>query len=125
VIVFAFAMCAVVLQGCSTITWVSIDSDPPGASVIVNDRKIGNTPVLVALGNESWQDYYVDFRKDGYLPLRRKLEKEVKTINVIGGLFFYFPFMWVYGPRSDYFFPLQSARDSSGQSGSIGFPIPK
>lgn len=93
-------------SSCVTQTQVTIESNPPDAAVYLNDRPVGRTPVTVVLGNEAWQDYRLELRKEGYAVLTRLLVKEVKTTNVIGGFFLGLPFIWVYGPQSYYQFVL-------------------
>jgi hypothetical protein len=93
-------------SSCVTQTQVTIESSPPDAEVYLNDRPVGKTPVTVVLGNEAWQEYRLELRKEGYAVLTRLLMKEVKTTNVIGGIFLTLPFLWVYGPQSYYRFVL-------------------
>jgi hypothetical protein len=49
---------------------LTIDSDPAGAVVTLNDQEIGRTPVTT---NFKWYGYYdVSVRKDGYQTLKAK-----------------------------------------------------
>ncbi|MBI1303919.1 MAG: PEGA domain-containing protein [Phycisphaera sp.] len=46
---------------------ISIETDPPGALVWVNDRQAGRTPVAVSFTHEGTYDLRIE--KDGYEPL--------------------------------------------------------
>lgn len=64
---------AVLLSGCVE-RELTINTDPAGASVTLNDQEIGTTPVTVSF---LWYgDYYVKITKDGYETLN-----EVKTLK--------------------------------------------
>jgi hypothetical protein len=82
------------LTGCATIMTgtnqeVSFNSNPPGATVIVNGRTIGITPVSTALKKEGEQP--MTFKKDGYQDLTLQLESRTTSWFwgniVIGGFF--------------------------------------
>ena len=59
----ALGMAALLLTGCVE-RKLTINTEPQGALVILNDEQIGNAPVTVAF---NWYgDYWVRARKEGY-----------------------------------------------------------
>ena len=59
----ALGMAALLLTGCVE-RKLTINTEPQGALVILNDEQIGNSPVTVAF---NWYgDYWVRARKEGY-----------------------------------------------------------
>lgn len=60
---FIAIACLAALPGCVERT-VSINSEPPGATVILNDQEVGKSPVKVPF---TWYgDYDIILRKEGY-----------------------------------------------------------
>ena len=59
--------CAATLPGCVERT-ITINTEPQGAQVILNDEEIGISPVTVAF--EWYGDYNVTIRKDGFETLK-------------------------------------------------------
>ena len=80
----AFSLIAslvLMLSGCATVfkgpnERVSLNSDPRGAEVFVNDEYVGDTPLRLKL--ETKRGYRIEFRKEGYRP------KVVNISNHIG-----------------------------------------
>jgi hypothetical protein len=69
------------LPGCATVfkgpnEHVSLNSDPRGAEVYINDAYMGDTPLRIKL--EARHGYRIEFRKEGYKP------KVVTISNHIG-----------------------------------------
>lgn len=81
---------------CSTM--VRIETDVPGATVKINNQKVGTTPVVKNLSDAIWQEYHIEISKDGYDTVRTKLDKEIKVGQLIGGLFVWPILFWSYGP---------------------------
>jgi hypothetical protein len=65
----AACLCALLLPACAART-LEITSDPPGATVYVNDQEIGRTPVKASFTH--YGTYDVLLFKDGYEPLRTR-----------------------------------------------------
>jgi hypothetical protein len=65
----AAALGILFISGCGSVEQtMTIDSNPPGALVYMNDQEIGRTPVT---RDFTWHgNYDVELRKDGYEPLK-------------------------------------------------------
>lgn len=100
-----FSILLLVLAGCSTT--VMIDTNVEKASVRLNGRDIGETPVTVELSNAIWEEYYVDISKSGYKSVHAYLQKEPKVGPIIGGFFIYIPWLYAYGPAPNQYFYLE------------------
>lgn len=87
----------IAVTGCSTM--VTIQSDPSGAEIILNNQKIGKTPFAVSLSDFAFNSYDVTLKKDGYSDFHGRIAKEAKAGAIIGGLFSWIPFLWCYGPQ--------------------------
>jgi hypothetical protein len=70
-----------------------------GAEIRLNGEPLGFAPVKKKLSDALWESYTVDVRKDGYKTYYGELKKEVKADAVIGGLFVWPIWLWVYGPE--------------------------
>ena len=89
------------LSGCVMSTTVTIDSDPRGAEVYVDNRKIGQTPVTTRMSNGIWEDPSIRLEKEGYSAVYGSLNKDIKPVNLVVGLVLWWPsLLWVYGPES-------------------------
>ena len=88
-----------VTTGCVTHTNVTIDSEPQGAEVRLDNRKVGETPVTLQLSNALWEDPVVHLQADGYRDMYGSLDKEIKGVNLAVGFFLFPPsLLWCYGP---------------------------
>jgi len=86
------------VAGCSTM--VTIQSDPPGADIILNNQKIGKTPFAVKLSDFAFNSYDVLLKKDGYVDFHGRVAKEAKAGAIVGGFFLWgIPWLWCYGPQ--------------------------
>jgi hypothetical protein len=113
---------AIMLAGCQTTTKVNINANVPGASVVVNGRMIGNTPIQqVKIKNSSGRSYQVIIEKEGYETFRGNLATETKTANAVAvgagyvfswlllPMFLYINALWIEGPQPDQYFILKEA----------------
>jgi len=98
------------LVGCTTLT--TIQTDPSGAKLYINDEPKGTTPYVGELSNFVFNTYNIRIELDGYFPLYVRLQKEAKAGPIVGGFFLFIPWLWVAGPRPAYYFPL--AKKSAG-----------
>lgn len=91
-------MALLAVTGCSTM--VTIQSEPAGADILINNQKIGTTPFAVKLSDFAFNSYDIILKKDGYVDYRGRLTKEVKVGTLIVGLFLvWVPILWCYGPQ--------------------------
>ena len=95
----------VAVVGCSTM--VRIETEPSGADVYVNDVKIGKSPVEQEYSNFVGNEYYVRIERKGYRTIRTKLDKEFKVGALVGGLFIWPIWLWVWGPSEMQYFELE------------------
>lgn len=51
------------IAGCSKM--VAIQSEPAGADVYINNRKIGKTPINTTLDDFAFTDYMITLKKEG------------------------------------------------------------
>ncbi len=104
--------------GCSTM--VTVDSEPKGVEVYINQKYVGTTPVEKKLSNFAANTYNLRLKKDGYKTLETQLEKEVKAGAVVGGIFLLgIPLLWVYGPQKEHYYKLEPGDSSSNASAVI------
>jgi hypothetical protein len=71
------------------------------ANVLVDGEHIGVTPnASIDVSNFILSEYELIVAKEGYYTVRKNATKEVKPANVVLGVIFWFPFLWVYGPKA-------------------------
>ena len=99
IVLFSF-----LLASCATM--VRIETNVPGATVKINNQKVGKTPLQKSLSDFAFQEYDVTIEKEGYEILNTQLAKEAKVGPIVGGIFFIFPFLWCYGPSPYQYFDL-------------------
>lgn len=88
----------IAVTGCTTM--VTIQSDPPGADIVLNNQKIGKTPFAVPLSDFAFNSYDVLLKKEGFQDFHGRIAKEPKVGAIIGGFFFGgIPLLWCYGPQ--------------------------
>lgn len=97
--------------GCSTL--VTIDSEPRGADLYINNKKVGQTPYSAKLDDLVSKEYHVILKKEGYKDCHGVLEKEIKIGALIGGVLILVPFLWCYGPAPFHNYILQEDKDTA------------
>jgi hypothetical protein len=110
----------IMLAGCRTTSMVNINTNVPDATVVVDGKVIGNTPIhQVKMKNSSGRTYLVIIEKEGYETYRGVLSTETKTANttavVVGYVlsFLILPMLlwvnglWISGPQEDQYFVLK------------------
>ena len=67
---------------------LSFNSNPNGADVFVNGEKMGVTPLRLELKPD--RNYQIEFRRDGYYPITRIVNKKVGiqwiVLDLMGGV---------------------------------------
>jgi hypothetical protein len=108
----------VALVSCSTM--VTINSEPEGAEVYLDQRYMGDTPITKELSNLITHQYRIRLEKEGYKTIRGELQKEIKPgILVVGILLTWIPLLWVYGPQEHHFYKLQPKTGETAASAVI------
>lgn len=74
--------------GCGSITHgirqeIPISSNPPGATVIIDDEIKGQTPITVELERKT-KKYYIEIAKDGYTTYKTYLIRKTSTASSVG-----------------------------------------
>jgi PEGA domain-containing protein len=95
------------MGGCVMNSNVVIDSSPQGAEVRIDNQIVGETPVTTTLSNAIWENPQVRLSVDGYRDMYGGLRKEIKGVNLVVGIFLWFPsLLWCYGPDEYQWFDL-------------------
>jgi hypothetical protein len=89
---------------------VSVNTNVPGAKVMVNGEVVGTSPASIKLTNAIWASQDVKIEKEGYTPYIGSMKKEIKVGPVIGGLFAWPVLLWTYGPKPNQYFELVKAK---------------
>lgn len=99
-------------SSCVTSTNVWFETNIDGAEIYIDGERIGKTPIEYKLSNAIWEDPDVVIRKKGYKDLRVGLKKEVKAVNLICGIIFWWPsLLWCYGPKDKQYFEMIKEND--------------
>ncbi|MDR4478502.1 MAG: PEGA domain-containing protein [Nitrospira sp.] len=78
---------------------LSINSDPPGANVLINGTVVGTTPLQQQVSRRG--DLTVDVQKSGYQSQRRSTSRKLSSlgfVDVIGGAFLLLPLLGLIAP---------------------------
>lgn len=126
----AAVLLSVVILFSSCASSTMIQSIPSGASVYIDGEPAGTTPYRYTDKKIVGSETRIELVMDGYEPyqafISRSEEPDVGAI--IGGLFFFVPFLWTMGykPTHTYeLFPMNhSTPDSRVLPGSVGTEIP-
>lgn len=95
-----------VFMGCASTT--TIKSRPDGATVYMDNIKIGATPIRYSDTALAGTTKSLKLTKDGYKPLETVIRKsEFQWGPLIGGLLVLFPFIWILGYPDIYEFDLE------------------
>jgi hypothetical protein len=94
------------IVGCSSST--VIRSRPLGATVYIDNIRIGKTPVEYSDTAIAGTVKNIRLTKDGYMPLETVLRKDEFQVGpCIGGVLILFPFVWILGYHNYYEFELE------------------
>lgn len=103
------------LTGCTTT--VTFRTDVEGAEIFLDGEPLGTTPVTKKISNLAWVDPDVVIKKQGYKTEHKWLDREVKTVSLIGGVLTLpfcvgvIPLLCCYGPKKNQFFFLRKELD--------------
>ncbi|WP_164017842.1 PEGA domain-containing protein [Pyxidicoccus trucidator] len=98
------------LVGCASTT--TIRSTPSGATVYVEDRRVGTTPLIYADRKTSFSWVKLRLEKEGYAPVEAVMRRD-GSLN-FGALFFgalIFPLFWMMGYPDEHSYALEPATD--------------
>ncbi len=82
--------CATIISGTSQM--VRIDSDPQGATILVDGLSMGKTPATIALQRPGFSNKTVTLRQDGYADSTFLLQKSFNGVSVLNLLLTLWPF---------------------------------
>lgn len=102
---------AMSLMGCASST--VIHSDPPGATVFVNDSLVGFTPYSYTDRRPAFSSVKIRLQKDGYESLEVSLTRNetIEVGNVLGTAMCLFPAFWVMGYEPVHTYVLKPSRE--------------
>ena len=85
-----------------------ITSEPPGADVFINGQLVGETPYYHEDSKVSFSKLNVTLKKEGYLDFNTVIVKDedVQVDAIIGGILFFWPFIWTMGYLPDHHYEL-------------------
>jgi hypothetical protein len=63
----------------------------------------------ITLSNAVWKEYNAIVRNDGYMLKQVSLQKQIKLVPLIFGIFFWIPLLWCEGPEPNQTFILVKA----------------
>jgi len=88
---------SLLLASCTSTTL--IESVPSGAKLYINEEPVGTTPYTYSDTKIMFTSSFVRLEKEGYEPLTTTFtrDEEVDVGAIIGGIFFYVPFLWTMG----------------------------
>jgi hypothetical protein len=111
----AVILVAATLAACSSTT--VINSEPSGATLYLNDEKVGATPYTHTDTKIVGSTTKVTLKKQGYQDLttafRRNEETNVGAI--ISGIFVLVPFLWVMEYKPSHFYEMLPLKDAANK----------
>lgn len=94
------------LLGCASSTL--INSVPSGAKAYIDGRLVGQTPVTQKDTAIAGSSKTVVLKKDGFRDWTGTIRKEDLAVGpLVGGIFLFFPFVWILGYPDQYIFELE------------------
>lgn len=85
---------SIFIASCSSTT--SIQSEPKGAKLYMDNQPVGTTPYIYSDTKIAGTCTSIRLEKDGYVPFHTTLcrDEEADIGAIVGGVFFLFPFLW-------------------------------
>ncbi len=95
--------------GCASST--VLQSQPPGARVLLNGIPVGNTPYTMTDTKMVGSTTQIRLEYPGYQPLDTAITRseEIDVLALIGGILLLVPFLWVMGYQPAHLYMLQPA----------------
>jgi len=86
-----------------------IKSEPSNAKVYLNNSYVGNTPYIMKDSKISFARTSVKIEKEGYSPMETYIikDEDVNIGAVIGGIIFWFPFLWTMSYMPEHIYELK------------------
>lgn len=105
----AFVLLMAIFSGCASTT--IIQSVPEGAKVYVDGMMVGNTPYTLRDTKITGASTSIRLEAEGYESVNTYIYKdeEVNVGAIIGGVFFWVPFLWIMQYRPAYMFEMLPA----------------
>ena len=102
---------SVLVMSCSTTTSFAVYDQLTGNELTDYTIQIEGRTLrygeTISLSNAVWKEYNAIVRKDGYILKQVNLQKEIKPVPLIVGLFLtIIPLLWCYGPEANQTFML-------------------
>lgn len=99
-----FLAISILFAGCTSTTLIR--SNPSKAKVYIDGSYVGETPYTYSDTKIVGGSFTLSLEKDGYKPLMTTVtrDEQVDVGAVVGGVFFWFPFLWTmeYKPLHSY-----------------------
>ncbi len=107
IVVVGLSLFFFTLASCSSSTMIM--SNPSGAKAYIGGSYIGTTPCEYSDMKVTGSSTSIRLEKEGYEPAQGIISKngDLNVGALIGGIFFWFPFIWIFGYRDSYQFELQ------------------
>ena len=115
----AFVLLMAIFTGCASTT--IIQSVPEGAKLYVDGMFVGSTPYTLRDTKITGASTSIRLEAEGYESLFTYIHKdeEVNVGAIVGGVFFWIPFLWIMQYRPNYMYemqPVSAAQKASAEA---------
>lgn len=119
----AFILLMAIFTGCASTT--IIQSIPEGAKLYVDGMMVGNTPYTLRDTKITGASTSIRLEAEGYESVNTYIYKdeEINVGAIIGGVFFWVPFLWIMQYRPSYMYemlPVSSVQKNTDNELSTG-----
>jgi hypothetical protein len=106
---------AAALAGCSSSTFIR--TNPPGATLYINDAVVGTTPYYYSDSRPAFSSVRLRMEKPGYEPLQAMLSRDetVEVPNLMFALCCIFNLPFVMGYQAEHVYVLRPSREAPSQ----------
>ena len=86
-----------------------ITTEPPGATVYIDGQMVGETPYLHEDSKVSFSKINLELKMEGYRDFNTIIikDEEVQADAIVGGIFFFWPFIWTMGYLPNHHYELE------------------